>query len=68
MTTEGILRRSRRNSDYEDQGTVPTDLNKTVLIYESTNKRYLDFFCLRKVESESVGQSVMFDSLQPHGL
>ena len=68
MTTEGILRRSRRNSDYEDQGTVPTDLNKTVLIYESTNKRYLDFFCLRKVESESVSHSVVFDSLQPRGL
>ena len=68
MTTEGILRRSRGNSDHDDQGTVPIDLNKTVLIYESTNKRYLDFFCLRKVESESVSRSVMFDSLQPHGL
>ena len=68
VTTEGILRRSRGNSDHDDQGTVPIDLNKTVLIYESTNKRYLDFFCLRKVESESVSRSVMFDSLQPHGL
>ena len=67
MTTEGILR-SHRNSDDDDQGTVSIDLNKTVLIYESTNKRYLDFFCLRKVERESVSRSVMFDSLQPHGL
>ena len=67
MTTEGILR-SHRNSDDDDQGTVSIDLNKTVLIYESMNKRYLDFFCLRKVESKSVSCSVVFDSLQPRGL
>ena len=56
MTTEGILRRSRGNSDHDDQGTVPIDLNKTVLIYESTNKRQLDFFLfgLRKVEKVKV--------------
>ena len=71
MTAGGILRRSHRNSDHEEQGTVPTDLNKTVLIYESMNKRYLDFFyffCLRKIESQSVSFSVVFDFLQPHGL
>ena len=36
------MRRNPRNSDHEDQGTVPADLNKAVLIYESTNKKYLD--------------------------